>query len=215
MRKLKWIGYQILCDRCGEVIDPPRTWLCEKCYETAPESVRPRDLRFAGSKGVCSICGLPDDAGANKDVCDRCASKHPDSSHDAFGRSEDTIFSHCSRCHGLQIMERAGGADRFTYYRTGSKRSTSEAYICPGTADLSAEAAGSECTHEWLMVRSLPPETGEPLEHNAARLFLSEELMDFVRQQIKAGSATFWCWKCGGIRHVTGADAGAGGDLRA
>jgi hypothetical protein len=147
------------------------------------------------------------------DLCDRCSSQHPDASHDAFGRSEDTIFSHCGRCRGLQIVERISGTDRFTYYRTGNRQPFSEPYVCPGVAAVHAEAADAGCVHEWLLVQSLPPETGEPLEHDAARLFLSEELMDFVREQIRSGSATFWCWKCGVIRHIAGDPAGMQGQV--
>jgi hypothetical protein len=53
-----------------------------------------------------------------------------------------------------------------------------------------------------VLVQSIPPETEEPLEHDAARLFLNDEQMEALRDSIRAGTSTRWCHKCGSISHA-------------
>lgn len=190
---------QKYCERCNILLGDSYVSLCAECFRVPAESLRPMDIPFADTAhNLCAICASESPARELKSVCESCASKHPDTTHSNFGRNREAIFSHCERCGSLQVptwnAQQAGG---YTYFRTGENTPVSEPFPCPG-----ASWAKTGCEHDWILVQSIPPETQEPLEHDAARLFLNDEQMQALRDSIRAGTSTYWCCTCGSVRHA-------------
>jgi len=158
------------------------------------------DIPFADTAhNVCAICASESPASDLNHVCERCVSRHPDITHSNFGRNREAIFSQCDRCGGLQVpAPDIRRREAFTYFRTGQPKPQEAPFTCPGPG----ARGGPDCAHEWLLVQSIPPETEEPLEHDAARLFLNDEQMEALRDSIRAGTSTRWCYKCGSISHA-------------
>ncbi len=205
MRTLRFFGFnrRQFCDRCDARLDEAFVALCRDCYRIAPESLRPMDIPFNDTgHRICAICAREYSRREMRNVCGPCASKHPDTTHANFGRNREAIFSHCERCGALQVPQPGRGEPRFVSYWTGTPEPLRQPLTCPAPAGAGPLRANADCAHQWILVQSLPPEADEPLEHDAARLFLSEEQMQALRESTRSGSSTFWCCTCGSVKHA-------------
>ena len=194
---------EVVCDRCNVSLRDPYISTCIRCFGIAPDSLRPVDIPFADNRHkICAVCARECAPTELKQVCRSCSSTHPDTTHANFGRNRETILARCDRCGSLQVPHQARNPVTYTYHRIGSPEPTSEPFLCPNQDGPGNTRVVSRCDHNWQLILSHLPETGEPLEHNAARIFLTEEHLNELRERMQSGSSTFWCHKCGSVSHV-------------
>jgi|WetSurMetagenome_2_1015567.scaffolds.fasta_scaffold166901_2 hypothetical protein len=206
-QKLKIFSFtrEVFCDRCNASLRDPYISVCPDCFGIVSESLRPVDIPFADNRHkICAVCARECTPGELKQLCPPCSSTHPDTTHANFGRNRETIVARCDKCGSLQVPHRGAASATYTYHRIGSATPTETPFACPSKDAPGSTRVEVHCDHSWQRILSHPPESGEPLEHNAARIFLTEENMRDLRDRMKSGSSTYWCHRCGSVSHVRG-----------
>ena len=208
------------CDRCGKVAKPSYIWkaLCVECYAILPSTLREenfKDSRWEAytKKSIkyvqCSICGKKGNPESFMNVCVRCRTDHPDSTHGTswgYAPSSDVEVEHCDQCGGIVIKRKTDtGSTLRTYYKVGQKESITHPYRCTG---ISEELRNSQsvCEHAFLKVYSNAKSTQESAgiesdlrSQPIAMQIMASDMAGLHHNLAYAseGSTHFWCRKCG------------------
>lgn len=201
--KIFTLRWEVSCDRCNAALCGPYISMCAGCFSIAAEGLRPSDIPFADSRHkICAVCARECTSAELNQVCLACSSKHPDATHANFGRSRESILARCDKCGGLQVPDTGQASRAYRYYRIGRPEPSADPFVCPNRDDAGDTQVQVRCEHAWSLVLTVPPDSGEPLEHDATRLFLTEEHMKDLREGMQSGSSTLWCHKCGALSHT-------------
>lgn len=210
------------CDRCGYATDGIWPYmLCDSCYNTDSQTIRPQTIKsnigayfFDEPYIFCSVCHKILGERMNvvlekcKIVCERCISKHPDTTHYNDFKRDITFFlekgpynkiltNHCGACKAALVIMIEDKKVTYRYYKVGSKEYSEEPLICSGL-DISKE---SNCVHDWIMLAGSKQNKGAPLKVRKAIMYHPDPLIQWTLPAYHTDQV-YWCYRCGLYRQV-------------